>query len=86
MDRSRACYRCGEEGHQATGCLNPVACALCKHAGRDYNHRVGSTQCAPAAGSMSGNRSSQKEVSTSMEVVKEESVRRSMDTTNSNNA
>lgn len=45
VNRSRACYRCGEEGHSARGCINPISCLVCKQAGRDCAHRVGSATC-----------------------------------------
>lgn len=31
-------------GHQAIGCINEVACAICQGAGREYKHRAGSTE------------------------------------------
>lgn len=65
-----------------------MACALCRHTGKDYNHRVGSAQCVPVDRSMNGNRNSQiqKEILTPMDVVDEESVRGTAATASGNDA
>ncbi|XP_046742525.1 uncharacterized protein LOC124409153 [Diprion similis] len=46
--RSRACFRCGIEGHQARACTAPPRCVICAEGGRDSAHRIASGRC-PAA-------------------------------------
>lgn len=45
VDRSRRCYRCGEEGHRAQTCLVLPKCPVCTDLGRPANHRAGNKAC-----------------------------------------
>nr|XP_012223721.1 PREDICTED: uncharacterized protein LOC105672962 [Linepithema humile] len=50
-DRSKCCYRCGTEGHEARTCTAPAHCTLCHAAGRSASHRMGGLACkAPKNG------------------------------------
>jgi len=46
-DRSNCCFRCGEIGHFAVSCRNPVRCPICTEAKRGSDHRAGSVACMP---------------------------------------
>ncbi|XP_067216914.1 uncharacterized protein [Linepithema humile] len=45
IDRSKCCYRCGTEGHEARACTAPVHCAICSAAGRPASYRMGGPAC-----------------------------------------
>ena len=41
----RLCHNCGEEGHVAAVCVNPVRCRNCDRRGLEAGHRVTSMAC-----------------------------------------
>lgn len=45
VDRRKACFKCGQQGHMASGCQNVVHFALCHDAGLEAVHRMGGPQC-----------------------------------------
>lgn len=45
MDRSRLCYRCGAEGHEAKSCRETAHCTVCKAKNLPANHRSGGKVC-----------------------------------------
>lgn len=45
VDRSSLCFRCGTEGHKASDCTLPPHCPLCTSAGKQPEHRLGSSAC-----------------------------------------
>lgn len=45
VDRSKACYRCGVDGHPAVSCTNEAHCVLCESKGISARHRTGSHMC-----------------------------------------
>lgn len=45
VDRSKCCFQCGNEGHNAAMCNNAAKCAICTDLGRTNTHRVGSDKC-----------------------------------------
>lgn len=47
VDCSGLCFRCGQPGHKAADCGAEPSCPLCKAAGKDARHRVGSKSCSP---------------------------------------
>ncbi|KYN28180.1 hypothetical protein ALC57_02426, partial [Trachymyrmex cornetzi] len=49
VDRSMACYRCGQNGHNAKGYTEPVYCIICADRGLKANHRMGGQSCKPNA-------------------------------------
>jgi hypothetical protein len=44
-DRSGLCYRCGKEGHVASGCSAPMRCVVCADRGLPAAHRLTGPQC-----------------------------------------
>ncbi|XP_041986119.1 uncharacterized protein LOC121738235 [Aricia agestis] len=47
-DRSNLCYRCGQPGHNASGCqVTKLKCAVCSDAGRPAEHVMGGRSCNP---------------------------------------
>ncbi|XP_071647576.1 uncharacterized protein [Temnothorax longispinosus] len=44
-NRSGACFRCGDRDHQIGACQASPCCVLCKDAGKNSNHRLGSVDC-----------------------------------------
>lgn len=42
VDRSRACFRCGQEGYIARNCSAVPKCLICERTGIPANHRMGS--------------------------------------------
>ncbi|XP_039761458.1 uncharacterized protein LOC120634749 [Pararge aegeria] len=49
-DRSKMCYRCGEEGHRHVGCERPLRCAVCADASQPSGHIMGGKSCHPPQG------------------------------------
>ncbi|XP_026327990.1 uncharacterized protein LOC113236198 [Hyposmocoma kahamanoa] len=45
--REDLCFRCGNEGHQASNCKGVLRCAVCADAGRPSDHRMGGRSCKP---------------------------------------
>lgn len=78
VDRSDTCYRCGNKGHLVNACDQEVACAICREEGRNAQHRVGSAACkAEAVNYSTGGSKRIAEIPMPMEIVTEESERRS---------
>lgn len=75
VNRLRACYRCGEEGHPARACNNPISCLVCKQAGRDHAHRVGSMTCLALSPTGNKKRTRGSSEAVSMDVDQIEPVR-----------
>lgn len=48
VDRSKLCFRCGQDGHAIKDCANSARCVLCASAGLDPAHRLGSALCKSA--------------------------------------
>lgn len=48
IDRSGTCFNCGARGHVASACSNPPNCLVCRHYGKQANHRVGGYKCVPS--------------------------------------
>jgi hypothetical protein len=46
-NRRDCCFRCGEIGHFAINCSNPIRCPVCVDVNREANHRAGSAVCRP---------------------------------------
>ncbi|KAL5237091.1 hypothetical protein ACI65C_004501 [Semiaphis heraclei] len=44
-ERSNQCWRCGIDGHRSKECANPPKCVLCRCAGSDEDHVMGSYRC-----------------------------------------
>ncbi|KYN28355.1 hypothetical protein ALC57_02227 [Trachymyrmex cornetzi] len=47
MDRSGACFNCGETDHTIHVCRYRPCCPVCKERGFPYNHKAGSENCRP---------------------------------------
>lgn len=45
IDRSGYCYNCGGSDHKIKDCKNATYCYVCRHYGRNDNHKVGSGFC-----------------------------------------
>lgn len=45
VDRSFACYTCGQHGHPARVCTQEPNCAICAEVGVQSNHRLGTAAC-----------------------------------------
>ncbi|XP_026330913.1 uncharacterized protein LOC113238291 [Hyposmocoma kahamanoa] len=45
--REDLCFRCGNEGHQASNCKGVLRCAVCADAGRPSDHRMGGRSRKP---------------------------------------
>lgn len=46
-DRKTCCRKCGQEGHFAAWCKNPVNCPVCEERGMRADHKVGGPNCPP---------------------------------------
>lgn len=46
-DRRDCCRKCGQRGHYAKWCSNPVNCPICEKKGKPSKHRPGSVNCPP---------------------------------------
>lgn len=54
VDRTQACFRCGQDGHQARDCRAMLRCVVCDLAGHNAGHRMGSMSCGSAVVKNSG--------------------------------
>lgn len=80
-DRRGDCYRCGQKGHLAAGCVNAVACGICRDGGRNFQHSVGSTEHCRTLTTSGDNRENGSVCDTQEEVEVEETARRTVNMT-----